>query len=218
MSKGLRIRKEEYSALGDFISVSFERDLATISARFPKVNAAFRAAFMAKLEQIKTLESGITLTEEQKNATKELYAEVAGLNKELNFLSSYCKDANLPVNAVSALKKDLSSGNVEGAVLKIETVKQFIVANETVLIEEGMAPDFAMVLETHKTSLAAKNTLQNSSLNARKILTSANKTLYNELYADISKIMRYGKLVFADSIVKDEYTTVKVIAKMRSSR
>lgn len=85
-------------------------------------------------------------------------------------------------------------------------------------VEEGMAADFATVLATHKTSLAAKNALQNSTLNARKTLTSANKTQYKELYADIAKIMRYGKLVFADSILKDEYTTAKVIAKMRSFR
>lgn len=218
MPTSLKLRKEEYSTLGDFISVSLERDLATISVRFPKVNEAFKDAFTAKLNEIKTLESGLNLTEDQKNATRELYAEVAVLNKELNFLSNYCKDANLPVAAVSALKKDLTSGNVEGAVLKIESVKQFVVANEAALIEEGMASDFATVLDTHKTSLATKNTLQNSSLNARKALTSANKVQYKELYAYIAKIMRYGKLVFADSIVKDEYTTVKVVGKMRAAQ
>ena len=218
MSTSLKLRKEEYSALGDFISVSLERDLAAISARFPKVNEAFRASFMAKLDEVKILESGLNLTEDQKNATRELYAELAVLNKELNFLSNYCKDANLQVTAVSALKKDLSRGNAEGAILKIESVKQFVVANQAALVEEGMASNFATVLETYKTSLETKNALQNSSLNARKTLTETNKVQYKELYDYIAKIMRYGKLVFNDSIVKEEYTTVKVVGKMRSAR
>jgi hypothetical protein len=37
----LKIRKEEYSALGDFVKASFVRDQAAIIARFPKLNAAF---------------------------------------------------------------------------------------------------------------------------------------------------------------------------------
>lgn len=218
MATSLKLRKEEYSTLGDFIKISFERDLAEIALRFPKMNETFKNSFIAKLESIKTLESGLMLTEEQKNATQALYAEVDVLNKELNFLSNYCKDASLNVAVVSDLKKELTKGNVEGAILKIEGVKQFITANEEALVEEGMAVDFATVLGTHKESLASKNALQNSAMNARKTLTDANKKEYKELYGYIAKIMRYGKLVFSNTIIKDEYTTSRVISKMRAAK
>lgn len=218
MANGFLLKKEEYTTLGDFIKVSFERDLAAISARYPKLNEAYKNEFAAKLEEVKTLESGLILTQEQKNATQSLYIEVAELNKELNFLSSYCQDAGLNNEAVSDLKKTLSKGNVEGAILKIESLKQFVTSNAAALIEEGMATDFATTLDIHKTSLATKNTLQNSTLNARKALTQANKTQYADLYAYISKIMRSGKLVFSTSNVKDEYTISKVISRMRATR
>ena len=61
----LRIRKEEYTALGDFVRVSFVRDQAVILSRFTKLNAGFLVDFTAKLEEIKVLESGLVLTEEQ---------------------------------------------------------------------------------------------------------------------------------------------------------
>ena len=125
MATGFKLRKEEYTTLGDFIKVSFERDLATITARYTKLNEAYKNQFVAKLEEVKSLESGLMLTEEQKNATKSLYQEVDVVNKELNFLSSYCKDADISTEAVTDLKKALAKGNVEGAVLKIESVKQF---------------------------------------------------------------------------------------------
>ena len=118
MATGFKLRKEEYTTLGDFIKVSFERDLATITARYPKLNEAYKNQFVAKLEEVKTLESGLMLTEEQKNATQSLYQEVDVVNKELNFLSSYCKDAGISTEAVTDLKKLLAKGNVEGAVLK----------------------------------------------------------------------------------------------------
>jgi hypothetical protein len=217
MATSLKLRKEEYTTLGDFIRVSFERDLPAITGRYPKLNEAYKNQFIAKLEEVKTLESGLTLTEEQKNATQSLYQEVDVVNKELNFLNSYCKDAGIGTEAVTDLKKALAKGNVEGTILKIESLKQFVMANTAALIEEGMATDFATTLEAHKTSLATKNTLQNSTMNARKTLTSNNKEKYNDLYAYITKIMRSGKLVFSNSIVKDEYTISKVISRMRAN-
>ena len=49
MATGFKLRKEEYTTLGDFIKVSFERDLATITARYPKLNEAYKNQFVAKL-------------------------------------------------------------------------------------------------------------------------------------------------------------------------
>ena len=96
----LRIRKEEYTALGDFVRLSFVRDQAVILSRFTKLNAGFLADFTAKLEEIKVLESGLVLTEEQKVVTSKLYAEAAVLNKELNFLIRYIKEVGLPVRQI----------------------------------------------------------------------------------------------------------------------
>jgi len=213
-----RIRKEEYTALGDFVKASFVRDQATIKARYPKMDAAFLAGFTAKLDAIKVLESGLVLTEEQKATTASLYAEAGMLNKELNFLSSYIAEAGLNTDAVIALKSDLFKNNIEGAVLKMEGVKQYIVAHLAALEAEGMSASFPAALEAHKVSLANKNAAQNTIINSRKALTDASNTDYKELYAIITKIMDAGKLVFDGTITKDEYTITRTIGKMRAPK
>ena len=214
----LKIRKEEYSALGDFVKASFVRDQAAIIARFPKLNAAFLVDFTALLDEVKTLESDLVLTEEQKTATAALYTDARLLNKELNFLSAYMKSAGLSSSAVSDLKTDLTKNNIEGAILKIESVKQYVIANSAALIDEGMAADFKETLDTFKQSLSDKNALQNSYMNSRKALTDANKAKYSALYAYITKIVKAGKLVFDGSITKDEYTITKTVSRMRAAK
>jgi hypothetical protein len=214
----LKIRKEEYTALADFVKVSFTRDQAAILARFPKLNAAFMNDFSTLLDEVKTLESGIVLTEEQKSITASLYTEASLLNKELNFLSNYIKSAGLSSSAVTELKNDLTKNNIEGAILKIESVKQYVIANEVALVDEGMASNFSTTLDNYKTSLSDKNTLQNNYMNSRKTLTETNKAKYNELYTYITKIAKSGKLVFDGTNVKDEYTITKTVGRMRAAK
>lgn len=214
----IRIRKEEYSSLGDFIKISFVRDQDAIVARYPKLNETFLNLYSAKLEAIKVLESGLVLTEAQKSATASLYAEAYELNVELNFLKSYFKEAAFNYDIIEELKRDLSRLDIEGAILKIESLNQFVGLNEIALIGEGMSADFVQNLNAHKQSLSLKNASQNSFMNASKTLTDANKKEYKELYTLITKIANVGKLVFDKSIVKDEYVVSKVLLRMRAPK
>ena len=218
MSKGVKVKKEEYTTLGDFLNQSYGRDLDRIKERYPKLDETYRDEFVSKLGEVKQLESSLQLTEEQKNATKSLREEADLLNKELNFLSSYCQDAGLSRGIVTDLKKKLTVGNIEGAVLKIEDLKQFVANNQNLLLAEGMSAGFMDDLAKHKASMEKKNMMQNIAMNARKILTEQNHKQYDDLYGYISKIARSGKLVFADSVVKDEYTISKIVARMRGGK
>ena len=215
---GLSVRTEEYAPLGDFLMTSFVRDRAAIAVRFPKFNAGYVTAFQNKLAAIKALESSLKLTVDQKKATAELYAEADVVNKELNFLSSYFKDAGLPIEAISQLKRKLSRGNIEGALLEMNDVKQFVVANQAALVAEGMAAGYPASLEAHRVSMSAKNELQNSVLNARKTLVDANKADYKALYAFISTVATKGKLIFNGTVVDDEYNLTKIVSRMRAPK
>jgi hypothetical protein len=216
--KGFKIRKEEYSTLADFMLPSFTRDQATFQQRFPKFDNTFLQAFIAKTAFIKTLESSLVITEQQKNATASLYLEASVLNTELNFLKQYFKDANLNTSIITDIKDDLQSHNIEGAVLKIESLKQFITANQAILVQEGMAANFTTQLEAHKVSFEQKNTDQSEYQKQIKTLTDNNKVHYEALYDFISKIATKGKLLFPDSRIKDEYNISKNIAKMRVAK
>ena len=210
-----RIRKEEFTPLGDFVMTSFTRDLVAISEIFIKLNGAFRALFEAKLEECKGLDAVLVLMEAQKTATKNLYNAAGALNDELTFLNSYVGDAGLNTELVTDLKTDLDSRNIEGAVLKIEGVRQYVAANAAALIEEGMAADYADTLAAHGVSLALKNKTQTDLMKDKRKLTAANLKAYDALYGMIAKICEKGKLVFRDTIVEKEYSISWNISKMR---
>ena len=213
-----QLRREEYTALGDFMLPSFERDQATIVAMFPKFDGAFLTSFTTKLDFVKQLESSVVKTELQKKVTVSLYEAATALNNELTVLSNYAADAGISTTPISALKRDLRSRNIEGAILNIEAVKQYIIQNKPELEAEGMNINFITKLDDYRNSLATKNALQNEYMNSLKQLTQTNSKHYDELYGFMVKIANKGKLVFKDSVVKDKYSIRKNISRMRVAK
>lgn len=212
------VRHEEVTVLGDFVLTSFTRDLDAIKSKFPKLGETFRDSFIVKLDFVKTLESTLMLSEDKKSVTASLYNEADRLDKELNFLSSYFKDAELNTAIISAVKADLHNANIEGAILKLEGLSQFVGIHAGELVAEGMASDYATVLSDYKVSLTQKNRDQNDLLNARKQLTNANVAHYKELLQLIRKITNKGSLVFKNTVVEDEYVFKKVLQRMRVAK
>jgi len=212
------IRIEEYIPLAEIILFNYTRDLLTIKARYPKLNEAFRDSFIAKLETIKTQEKKLVITKQQTAITKSLYDEASKLVEELLFVKDYIKDAGLDNSLVTALIHDLRSHNIEGACEKIETVKQYIQANQVPIVEEGMATSFPDALETHKTSLAQKNKDQKTTSDSGLVLTGNNNSHYTDLYNDIINISDKAKKVFKNTPFEDQYVISKILKSMRSSK
>ena len=211
------IRIEEYTPLGDIILSNFNRDFVAISTRYPKLNDAFRTSFTNKLEAVKTQEKNLVITEQKKAITISLYQESDALVEELLFVKDYINDAGLNNAIVTSLIHDLRSHNIEGACDKIESLKQFIDANQAPILAEGMAATFTDDLENHKTSLAKKNKDQKITSDSGVTLTGNNNSHYTDLYNDIVKISDKGKRVFKNTLFEDQYIITKILKSMRSS-
>jgi len=211
------IRIEEYTPLGDIILSNFNRDFTTINARYPKLNDAFKTSFTNKLEAIKAQEKSIVISEQRKAITASLYQEADALVEELLFVKDYIKDAGLNNTIVIELIHDLRSHNIEGACEKIETLKQFIIANHGPIEDEGMAPAFPDKLKDHKISLAQKNTAQKTTSDSGVVLTGNNNSQYTDLYNDIITISDKAKRVFKNTLFEDQYVISKILKSMRSS-
>lgn len=211
------IRIEEYVPLADIILFNYSRDLLTIKARYPKLDEAYKASFTAKLETIKTQEKKLVLTKQRTEITKSLYDEANALVEELVFVKDYIKDAGLDNSLVTALIHDLRGHNIEGACDKIETLKQYIQANQALVVAEGMATEFPSTLEAHKTSLAQKNKDQKTTSDSGIIVTADNNSNYTDLYNDIINIADKAKKVFKNTPFEDQYVISKILKSMRSS-
>jgi hypothetical protein len=212
------VRKEEVSPLGDFILTSFTRDFEVIKSKFPRLNQAFMTSFVDKLDYVKHLESTLLLTENQKWVTASLYGDAKQLNKELNYLKAYFEDASLNKDIISNLKKSLALGNIEGSLLKLEGLKQFVVVKTAELVVHGMDPDYGEVLDGYLVRMSAKNMKQNELINQRKMLVEANAVHYDALFKMIKHVITKGKLVFRDTIIEDEYVIKKVVQRMRAAK
>ncbi|WP_264520654.1 hypothetical protein [Flavobacterium sp. N1994] len=212
------VKNEEVTALGDFVFTSYERDFDAIKNRFATMNAAFRDSFVAKLDFVKVLESSLVLTENQKGITASLYADAKLLNEELNFLNANFADAGLNTRIISDLKRDLHNSNIEGAILQLEALKQFVTAHKDELIAKDMPADFVDTLDGYKAKLASKNKIQNEIMDNRKMLTDKNIAHYDELKKMLKRIMRNGKLVFKGTVTEDQYALMKVVQRMRAAK
>ena len=216
-NEGFSIKIEEYAPLGDIILFNYTRDLPTIVTRYPKLNEAYKASFIAKLENIKTQEKKLVTTKQKAAITLSLYNEADELVEELIFVKDYIEDAGLDPSIGTALIRDLRSRNIEGACDKIETLKQYIQANLAPIVEEGMTPEFPNTLEAHKTSLAQKNEDQKTTSDSGIIVTGSNNSNYTDLYNDITNIADKAKKVFKNTPFEDQYVISKILQSMRSS-
>lgn len=215
MSNTKVLLKEEYIPAGLFLRTSFERDQGELSVRFKDFTSVFLADFIAKIDKVKTLESAIIMTDDQKKATADLYSAADDLNNEFNFLVYYFKKLKFDTAVLSAVKKDLNSRNIEGAVAKIEDVIQLITVHQTELEDKGMAVGFVQDLSTRRDYLEAKNVLQNKYKNDIATLYKDNKVEYDALYDYIKDIADAGKRLYAGQKKAKEYTVSSLIKRMR---
>ena len=214
----VRVRNEEYAPLAEFMLESFTEDQPKIVDRFPELNDAFLEGFRSKLDVVKKLESTLVLDTDESKVTASLYAEADAFNKEMNYLSSYFKDAGFPTKAITKLKESLADRNIEGALQELKAVKQFARLNTAALESKGMKPNFPDSMDASYVSMTAKNVLQNKIINDRKDLVDANRADYDALYACVAKVAEKGKIVFDGSRKEDQYTISDVIKRMRAPK
>ena len=218
MSSSVSLRMEEYAPTGAFLKTSFERDRAELATRFSEFTPAYLTDFETQLAKVEKLESTLTLTEDQKGITSSLYVASNVVNKDLNFLSFYLERAGLDTATVTAVKKDLNVRNIEGAVLKMEGLVQYVVSKKALLEAKGMSTTFPDELATAKADLATKNELQNSVMNIKKQLHKDNKKEYDTLYSFIILITKAGKIMYDGERKRDEYVITKLVARMRGGK
>jgi hypothetical protein len=218
MSKGLTIKKEEFTPLAEIVLNIFTRDFDKINARYAKLNNDFKNKYADKILAAQTQQKKLVLTEQQKATTQSLYDETAQLVEELIFVVDYFDDANIDSAIVKKIIHDLRVHNVEGATEKLETMRQVIVANQPVLVDEGMAADFPAKIADHIISLDDKNKQQKLISDSGEVVTGTNNINYEDLYKDTVNITQKARKVFKNTLFEEQYVISKIISSMRSGK
>ncbi|GIM58828.1 hypothetical protein ACILD6_00590 [Capnocytophaga canimorsus] len=216
MAKQMTFKQEHYTAVADFIAVSFERDLSDFSNVFKTMNDSYLEKFKQAIESAKNSVSATELKMKQKEATKKLYETSKELSDIVLLLKKYAKRANVDVSMLQETVNQLKARNVETPIKTLRDAFPYLtsVANKL----EDMPDNFLDKILPLVTSLENLNTEQNKLMNEGKKISNERKPIYKNLYKYISEIAEAGKIIYKDSYKKSEYTISKILARVQSKQ
>ncbi|MFK8265781.1 hypothetical protein [Capnocytophaga cynodegmi] len=216
MAKQMTFKQEHYTAVADFIAVSFERDLSDFSNVFKTMNDSYLEKFKQAIESAKNSVSATELKMKQKEATKKLYETSKELSDIVLLLKKYAKRANVDVSMLQETVNQLKARNVETPIKTLRDALPYLtsVANKL----EDMPENFLDKILPLVTSLENLNTEQNKLMNEGKKISNERKPIYKNLYKYISEIAEAGKMIYKDSYKKSEYTISKILARVQSKQ
>ncbi|WGU68180.1 hypothetical protein QIU19_12990 [Capnocytophaga canimorsus] len=200
MAKQMTFKQEHYTAVADFIAVSFERDLSDFSNVFKTMNDSYLEKFKQAIESAKNSVSATELKMKQKEATKKLYETSKELSDIVLLLKKYAKRANVDVSMLQETVNQLKARNVETPIKTLRDALPYLtsVANKL----EDMPDNFLDKILPLVTSLENLNTEQNKLMNEGKKISNERKPIYKNLYKYISEIAEAGKIIYKDSYKK----------------
>ncbi|WP_172915274.1 hypothetical protein [Capnocytophaga canimorsus] len=216
MAKQMTFKQEHYTAVADFIAVSFKRDLSDFSNVFKTMNDSYLEKFKQAIESAKNSVSATELKMKQKEATKKLYETSKELSDIVLLLKKYAKRANVDVSMLQETVNQLKARNVETPIKTLRDALPYLtsVANKL----EDMPDNFLDKILPLVTSLENLNTEQNKLMNEGKKISNERKPIYKNLYKYISEIAEAGKIIYKDSYKKSEYTISKILARVQSKQ
>lgn len=212
MKNNVSLRKENYTALAEFMAVSFERDLAEFTSHFKTMDSDYLAKFKEAISEAKKVVSSTKSKLQQKETTKMLYEKAEELKNNLLFLKKYADNSGLETSMLSKIGNYLRNKNIEGAVISIREAMPYFMENKSKIMDmpEGFLDKIEPIVDT----LESLNVQQNTLMNQSKQATNDGKSAYDNLYGYISQIADIGKLIYKNSHKKDEYTITKLLTRM----
>ncbi len=212
------MRHEEYAVAGRFVQTSFERDRKALEELSNEFNPQYQTDFDNQIDRVEKMEQGLSLSQRLKDTTKALYGMTDGMDKEMNALSFRFSKVGLPTKLITKVKKQLNTGNVEGACKDVEGLAQLIKERKDDLEAKGMKPEYVPELKDKNEKLRELNGLQNELMDKGQYVTFDQDTEYKALFAYIQNICKAGKIVFDGTITEDEYNITRLIKRMRAPK
>jgi hypothetical protein len=212
--KKYHCKDEELPVITGFVVDSLERDLNDFSAFSPKFNTAYLGELKSKLLGIELIFTGKKFTAELKKVTSNLNEVVASLRPRLNQIEGYVKLAGSALTTetsgfgVSAVRKPLNRGNVEGILAASNLLLHNIAINEHKLAEQGLSPDTTRAFLRLVTTIDSLNREQNRLAGQRAVEIEMHLEQFNDLWEMLSEVLVVGRSLYkgVDSVRLKDYT------------
>ncbi|MBL7967497.1 MAG: hypothetical protein JNK09_10895 [Prolixibacteraceae bacterium] len=197
-----------------FVSLSLERDLADFTAYSPLFDAAYLAAYNAKVTAAQELVQPYAETVEGKIITEHTDTIFQELITLINRLEGYISLASASIAMSPAdfgflqLRKKLRTRDVEAVLSLIRPIENNIERFKAELGAKGMTPEFAAKFTQASASLAEDKRKRYTMISNRAALVQNNMNQLNDLYAQMTEICTIGKILYkqTDKAKQNDYT------------
>jgi hypothetical protein len=203
----------EIPVIGGFVIDGALEDVAKIHEVAKDVDEAFLQGVKAKQVLVESLVQPVTLTAELKTVTKRVKETMDGLRPKLNVLEVQLIRAGGELNisvadfGLKAIRKCISKKDAEGTLAALAATLTQVDKNNAALEAKGMTPAQRALFSTAEESLRTDNAMQEQIIRSRGLLTAENVATINNYWADVTAVMKIGRLIFKDDPARlKEYT------------
>ena len=223
INRNYNCKDEELPAICRYSVISFKRDLADFTAYSPKLSETYLAAYESRITTVEELVSPQSETAEMKKITDRIYSGMNILLDHVKRLGGYLEMAGSSIAlsaadfGLSELREGINKGDPEKVLDRLKDVNKNVVKYKAALSEQGFTDALQAKLVDVYTSLNADRQLQYQILTNRKALVQSNVGTLNDLYGQLTEILRIGKILYQgkDAVKQQEYTFTELQKRVR---
>ncbi len=211
-------KDEELPVIGELVVSSLETDLAKFTAYSSGFDANYVATMKQKVVTVAQLVAPEEETVARKVITGRIYATMNNLTEPAGRLEGYITLAHdtLQVSpadfGISKLRHGIKNSDVEEVADALHLINNQIGRYKEALTQKGLTEELIVTFTGSHTSLTADKTEQYGILNNRKAVVQNNIATLNDLYQQISEVMKIGKILFKNDAAKvQQYTFSNVL-------
>lgn len=213
--KNLRLKKEDYTAVADFMIANLEQDLKDFTKVFKTIDSEYLSKFKDANTLLKESTSSMATRQEQKNITQDLYIKADDFKEKLTLLKAYAKRAKVETPLLQETIIAIKSRNMEKVVKNTRDMLPFLTQNASKI--KDMPSDFLLDIPQIIAEFEEKSTAQNLLISQGKQTTAEGKSLYQALYLYIKDIAEAGKIVYKNTAKKDDYIISKILKRISAA-
>lgn len=223
--KKFSLRNEEMPVVGRFVFESFERDYADFVDYSPDFNDAYKASFLAKLEEVENLVNPKKVLNEQKKTTATLYENIDSLRPILAKLEGYVERAGDDLSILvddfgfKEVRRKIDNKDQEALLENLKILLQNVADNMVLLEAKGWNVAKNDELVALRDEISSGNIEQNAKMDERNLNTDASITTMNELWDIMRDVMETGQqrlYKFENTKKADDYTVTTLKGRIRS--
>lgn len=223
--RSYKCKDEELTAICGFVAYCLERDRENFVAYSPKFSPAYITGFKAKTDSLNAIVNPEEETLVLKKITEHLHGYMDALAGPINRVSGYLSLAKPSLNitpnefGLTQLRKSIATRNAEATLNGLRTVNANLLRYNTELSAQGLTPELTSKFTAASAPIEAENKKQYEILSKRKGIVQNNINLFNSHYAQLSEILRIGKILYktTDPVKAQEYNFTALRKKVHSS-